>query len=274
MSLRGRAIAYLVVLHLHLRGTGRLPVPRQPLLAARHRSGLRRVAGRRAAAVARDVPPARPGRRGSAADPRRGVHVAIPAGRPAGDRRADRRLQPDGRSPARRAGAARRAAPVPQPGAPGLALGRRDPGLRRRDQQPQPGGRTPARPDRGGRGRPAARGPGLAARRCARGARSRRGAAGRAARGATREVPSRHLRRSRVPAQLPAGRGADRGAAPVRARRLRKADPGDVARGEQHRRRLELAAALVARPTPAISTPPTGSTSSRRSASSSSGPSS
>ena len=75
------------------------------------------VAGRRAAAVARDVPASRPRRGGPAADPRRGVHVALPAGRPAGDRRADRRLQPDGRSPARRAGAARRAAPVPQPGA-------------------------------------------------------------------------------------------------------------------------------------------------------------
>ena len=47
-------------------------------------------------------------RRGAAADSRRGVHVALPRGRPAGDRRADRRLQPDGRSPARRAGAAAR----------------------------------------------------------------------------------------------------------------------------------------------------------------------
>ena len=38
-------------------------------------------------------------RRGPAPDPRRGVHVAVPAGRPARDRRADRRLQPDGRPP-------------------------------------------------------------------------------------------------------------------------------------------------------------------------------
>ncbi len=61
----------------------RLPVRRQPVLAARRRSHLRGVARRRRAAVARDVSPARDRRRGIAADSRRGVHVAVPCGGPA-----------------------------------------------------------------------------------------------------------------------------------------------------------------------------------------------
>ena len=67
-------------------------------------------------------------------------------GRAAGDRRADRRLQQDGRPSARRARAARRTASVPEPGArrcrhPAWSILDFD----QRVAQPQPGGRTAAR---------------------------------------------------------------------------------------------------------------------------------
>ena len=169
---------------------------------------------------------------------------------------------------------ARRAASVPQPGAAGVAVRRGHPGLRSAGRQPQPGGGTAARPARGtvvGRRLDAL---GVAARRRARRARARRRAPGRPARRAARQVSSRHVRRPRLHPQLPADRGADRGAAAVRARRLREADSGDVARGQQHRDRVELAAALVADLRRRPPRRPTATTSNRPSASSSSGPSS
>ena len=144
---------------------------------------------------------------------------------------------------------ARRAAPVPGRVLHGLAVGHRHSRLRRPGQQPQPGGRAAAgcRPGVHGRARrleslgsPLADGAG--------GPRAGRCAARRHARGPARSSATTATFIDRgFPRSFFVDRGADRRAAPVRARGLREADPRDVPRGEQHRRRLELAAALVAR---------------------------
>ena len=59
-------------------------------------------------------------------------------------------------------------------------------------------------------------------------------------------VAARRVRRSRLPARVLRAGGNDRRAAPGRAGRLREADSRDVARGEQHRRLVDVAAPVVA----------------------------
>ena len=62
---------------------------------------------------------------------------------------------------------------------------------------------------------------------------------------ATGAGSARHVSRSRFPAQLLSARRADRGVAAVGEGGVREADSDAVARGQQHRRGVELAAELV-----------------------------
>ena len=181
------------------------------------------------------------------ADAARGrVHHAVPGGRPPGRRHHDPRLQPDGRRPSRRARPPAGAAVLPRAAAGRVAGRRHRARPRRQGLRRQPRRGTIAPGAGGGDRGPAACRPSLAARPGARqddaGGVMRRDVV----QWRARARPVRDVRGARAPAPVLSRGGADRGASADREVRLREAHPHDVARGEQHRRRHAVAAAIVA----------------------------